>query len=115
MTGEGQANVRRRLERLDAIRQEAPANADAAIDYIFDAASAAHIDDAEKRRWVERDLESLRLAAHGVVATADEEVSLATVLEQLAYRIATRAPLEPDDEPRVRIAGALRRACGARR
>lgn len=103
-TGEGQGNVRRRIERLQEVRAEAPTDVAQAIDYVFDVASAAQAEDEEKRRWIEGDLESLRLAAQGIVTEAEEEVSLASVLDQLAYRIATRAPLEADaNEPRVRI------------
>ena len=103
-TGAGQGNIRRRIERLQEIRGRAPADVTQLIDYIFDPAYAAEVENEEKRRWTERDLESLRRVAQAVVADAQGEVSLATVLDQLAYRIATRAPLESDaDEPRVRI------------
>jgi superfamily I DNA/RNA helicase len=102
--GTGQGNVRRRFERLQAIRNEAPAVTAEAIDYIFDAGYAAQAESEEKRRWVEQDLESLRLTAHALLAGGEEEMALAAVLEQLAYRIATRASLETDaEEPRVRI------------
>jgi superfamily I DNA/RNA helicase len=103
-SGDGQGNVRRRIERLEEIRAEAPTNVAQAIDYIFDVACADQAEDEEKRRWIQQDVGALNLAAQAIVAEALEEVSLASVLDQLAYRIATRAPLEADaDEPRVRI------------
>jgi DNA helicase II / ATP-dependent DNA helicase PcrA len=103
-SGDGQGNVRRRIERLEEIRAEAPTTVAQAIDYIFDVACADQAEDEEKRRWIQQDAGALNLAAQAIVAEALEEVSLASVLDQLAYRIATRAPLEADaDEPRVRI------------
>jgi superfamily I DNA/RNA helicase len=103
LTGEGQGNIRRRAERLTEIRTEAPTDVAQALDYVFDPALAAQEDSQEKQHWVQQDLESLRLTARRLLAEA-EEPSLAAILDQLAYRIATRAPLDPDvDEPRVRI------------
>jgi len=103
-SGEGQGNLRRRIQRLEEMRTEAPTNVAQAIDYIFDVTCAAQAEDEEKRRWIERDVDALNVAAQAIVAEALEEVSLASVLDQLAYRIATRAPLDADaDEPRVQI------------
>jgi DNA helicase II / ATP-dependent DNA helicase PcrA len=102
--GEGQGNIRRRADRLQELRAAAPADVGAAIDFIFDAACAAHIEDGEKRRWVEQDIESLRLTGQAMLAASEEEMTLSHIFDQLAYRIATRAPLETEaEEPRVRI------------
>jgi DNA helicase-2/ATP-dependent DNA helicase PcrA len=102
--GEGQQNIIARSRHLQELRAQAPTQVRDAIEFIFDPAHAIAIEDGEKRRWAERDLELLRRSGLALVEDAVEEVSLQRVLEQLAYRIATRAPLaEEPDEPRVKI------------
>jgi DNA helicase II / ATP-dependent DNA helicase PcrA len=103
-SGEGQGNIRRRAERLRELRAEAPRDLATTIDYIFDPTIAAAVADEEKRRWVAQDIEALRRTANALAEASTEEVTLAAIFDQLAYRIATRAPLETEaDEPRVPI------------
>jgi superfamily I DNA/RNA helicase len=70
------------------------------------------IEDEEKRRWAISNLEELRDAPLELAEA--EGATISSVLEAIASRIATRAPLiESDVEPRVSIM-TLHSAKGAR-
>ena len=100
--GTGRGNVIARIQALANELAGAPAGLSEQINYVFDTAAADQVTDGERRRWAVRDLETLRAA--GQALAQEEDASIATVMEALTYRVATRAPLadEPDD-PRVAI------------
>jgi hypothetical protein len=104
VNGPGGWNVQQRAEQLHRLLLEAASSSlGSVIESIFDSGMAHDEADAEKRRWLDVDLSTLRVAALSV-ASSLAVPSLARVLSVLRYRIATRAPLLPDDtEPRVRI------------
>lgn len=102
--GEGQSNIVRRSQRLLQFQAERPQGLRDAIEFIFDPRHARAVEEGERRQRAEHDLGLLRRAALELAEAADEEVTLQQILEQLAYRIATRAPLADDpDDPRVKI------------
>lgn len=71
------------------------------VDYLFNPARANDELDDEKRRQLDDSLTKLRAAAHNLLEKQDTPDLR---LDELRYRIATRAPLIPDDtEPRVKI------------
>ena len=101
--GTGQTHVTKRARKaIDIIdRSESPTEI---IDMVFNDSLAGEEQDDEKRRWLVEDLRELRDAAHEMLARADSP-SLAKVVGEMRYRIATRAPLRVSDEqePRVKI------------
>jgi len=101
VTGAGQQNIKRRAKSLIELLDGMPYDVVDQIEYLFDPALADQAEDDEKREWIRRDLQQLRDAA---LEAAEGAASLAEVMSQLRYRIATRAPLAQDDhEPRVQI------------
>ncbi len=100
--GEGAKSVTTRAERFVAEKAALPPLLEDAIKYLFDPPLATQIDDAEKQAAAKNDLQLLRDAA--LQFTKRKGSTLASILEQLRYRIATRIPLlEDEEETRVRI------------
>lgn len=102
VTGTGQKSIQKRakqaIELID--RNLEPPQI---IDYVFDSARAESEEDDDKRLQLRDSLEKLRAAAHKLLEEQDCP-DLGEILNVLRYRIATRAPLIPDDEePRVKI------------
>ena len=73
------------------------------VDYLFNPARAECEEDDDKRRQLCDSLEKLRAAACEQLENEDGR-ELREILDQLRYKIATRALLIPDaDDPRVKI------------
>ncbi len=104
VSGDGSLQVRRRATALrDLLASSIVHDVGGAIEYFFDPGLAEAEPDAERQKWLAEDLEALRVAAHDAAGAA-EHPTLRQVMNSLRYRIATRAPLVPDDvEPRVQI------------
>lgn len=103
VVGAGRQSIRRRAQQIVDIMAAAPIAIDDQIRHLFDPLLADHVGEqsVEKREWIARDLQQLRLAALELAHGAE---SLAVVMSRLRYRIATRAALiDDEDEPRVRI------------
>jgi DNA helicase-2/ATP-dependent DNA helicase PcrA len=104
LAGEGQSNIRARVNRLLDELGGMPPTLEQQISYLFDpnlADKVAEISD-EKRSWIRRDLEELRDAATAIM-NEEGDRDLATLIRKLRYRIATRGPLRSEAPARVRI------------
>ena len=103
VTGRGQKNIKKRAKKAIELidRNLEPRQV---IDYVFDPARAeSEKKDDDKQLQLRDSLEKLRAAAHKLLEEQDSP-DLGEILNVLGYRIATRAPLVPDDEePRVKI------------
>lgn len=100
-TGRGTKNVQERCSSIVARLADVPSGVSDQIDSCFDTSSMEP--SSERIAWAIRDLDILRSSSHALVETG-EATTLNALLDLLRYRIATRAPLTPDEvEPRVRI------------
>ncbi|MEX1092466.1 MAG: 3'-5' exonuclease, partial [Acidimicrobiia bacterium] len=98
--GQGSQALKARATQFLEILPGLPESLTDQIKMLFDPDLSASIEDEEKRRWVARDLGLLREAANEL-ATEHGIDSLASVMNRLRYRIATRTPLT--DQPRARV------------
>ena len=102
VTGRGQKNIKERAKKAIELidRNLEPREI---VDYLFNPARAKCETNDDKRLQLRDSLEKLRAAAHKLLEEQDNP-DLGKILNVLRYRIATRAPLVPDDEePRVKI------------
>lgn len=102
VTGKGQKNTIKRAEMAIKLIDRNLESREV-IDYLFDPARAECENEDDKQLQLRDSLEKLRAAAHKLLEE-QESPDLSEILNVLRYRIATRAPLIPDDEaPRLKI------------
>ena len=101
-SGKGQKNIAERAKRaIELIDRNLEPRA--IVDYLFDPARAEYEKKDERRFQLADSLKKLREAAHGLLEDQDTP-DLSKILDQLRYKIATRASLETDaEDPRVKI------------
>jgi superfamily I DNA/RNA helicase len=103
ITGEGKSHITARARELLGYLTNMPEDVSAKLEVLFDPSWADGIEDQEQRKWATRDLEMLRNAALRLVVGEGPKNDLADVIHRLRYQIATRAPLEQSDTPRIHI------------
>jgi ATP-dependent DNA helicase UvrD/PcrA len=104
LSGSGRRNVLQRLQRLRDLRDQLPDSEDprVLVDQILD-----------PDRWVteatgenglaSEDIQRLRREAERTLDEAEQELTLASLVQSLRYRIATREPLGEEEEPDIKI------------
>ena len=102
ISGRGQKNLQIRAKRaIDLIERDLEPRE--IVDYLFDPARAECEADDDDRLQLADSLQKLRAAAHALLENEDNP-ELHQVLDNLRYKIATRAPLIPDVEnPQIKI------------
>ena len=101
VSGSGQHNIRKQAEyAFDLIKRNmTPMDA---VDLLFDESLAEREDDCEKRSRLICNLRELRTAAHEMLARQPQP-SLADVVNEMRYRIATRSPVGGGDREKSRV------------
>lgn len=101
VVGRGKIHIKERAKRaVDLIERHLTPKE--AVDTLFNAELAEEEKDGEKRRWLAEDLRELRTAAHEMLSQQNSP-SLATVVDRMRYKIATRLPLRRDDQEESRV------------
>lgn len=101
VSGTGQKHIKSQAKKAEQlIRRSLPP--DEIIDCVFDDVGASNESDVEKRRWLVKNLQELRAAAHEMLDDQSQP-NLSKVINALRYRIATRLPLHELEKPRVNI------------
>lgn len=75
---------------------------DKIIDHVFNDVNANNENDAEKRRWLTKDLQKIRTAAHEIL-NDQSQLDFSKVINTLRYKIATRLPLHEFESEKSRV------------
>jgi superfamily I DNA/RNA helicase len=102
-SGKGQKNVRLQANALHGELSSLPDSLSGKLDYLFNPGLADVIEDSEKRSRAKDDLSRLHESSHSI-AQEREDIGFGDIIDNLRYKIATRAPLtEEEEDARVRI------------